>query len=477
MTGPLRRILAAGLGVVLGSGCTVGPDYVRPGISMPDAWRVEPAAAQEMANAAWWESFEDPVLVELVETALAENQDVRIAAARVDEFLGALQTTRSRFYPQADYSGGATRGRSPQPIPGVDPYYTQYQAAAGAAWQVDLFGRVRRQSEAAQARLMATEQARRGVILTVVTSVAANYVALVGLDAQLEIARATARNFAETLEVFELRYAKGVVSKLEVSQVRSQQQQAEAAIPRIEARIAAQENLLSVLLGRPPGPIIRGRQLDALTMPGIPGALPASLLERRPDVVQAEQNLIAANADVGATRALYYPDLSITGAFGAVSDDLGDFLDTAARSWNVGASLTGPIFTAGRIAGQEQSAEAARAQALETYRRTVLNALREVNDALAGTVKDGEAYDALRRRAEALREYARLSALKFDAGASSYLEVLYASNELFTAELDAIAARVAHFASLIDVYKSMGGGWVDRAAELAPGPDEVVSRD
>jgi multidrug efflux system outer membrane protein len=477
-----QRRLATILAVaVAAAGCAVGPDYERPEIALPDAWRLDDGEAASLANARWWERFEDPVLDQLVTTALADNVDVRIAAARVEQFLGALRSTRSQFYPQFDYGGDASRNRVSEDafgsVPGGDPYFTQYQAALGAAWQLDLFGRVRRQSEAAQARVYATEQARRGVVLSVVTGVASSYVTLRGLDRQLEISRATAETYADTLRIFELRYRYGTVSKYELSQVESQYEQAQAAIPLFEARIAAQENLLSILLGRSPGPILRGQTLDDIAAPEVPSSLPSSLLERRPDIVQAEQDLIAANAEIGVARSLYYPDIAITGAYGAVSTDLSDFLDSSARAWNIGATVTGPIFTAGNIAGQVQSAGAARQAAEDTYRATILNALREVNDALIGTEKSRQSFEAQARRAAALREYARLAFLRFDNGAASYLEVLYANNELFTAELAAVDAQISHLTALIDVYKSVGGGWVDEALILAPGVEEVMSRD
>ncbi len=459
--------------------CAVGPDYQRPELDLPAAWRIEYESAAEMINARWWRSFENQVLDELVETALKENQDVRIAAARVEQFLGALRSTRSQFFPQADYSGSASRNRVSEDgfgfSPGTDPYFTQYEAAAGAFWQIDLFGRIRRQTEAAQARVYATEQARRGVILSVVTGVAASYVNLLGLDRRLEISRATLDNYAGTLKIFEMRYAGGVVSKVELSQVRSEYERARAEIPNLEAQVQAQENLISILIGRDPGPILRGGKIGALVRPAVPSSLPSSLLERRPDVVQAEQNLIAANADIGVAKSLYYPSISITGAYGGASGDLDDLVDSSARQWGIAGNLTGPIFTAGGIAGQVQSAKAAREAALQTYELTVLNALREVNDALVATQKSVEAYGALARRVEALREYARLSYLKFENGAASYLEVLYANNQLFDAELIAVQAQARTFTNLIDVYKAMGGGWVDEAVEMAPTPAEVMS--
>lgn len=477
----MRRVGRAFFGLCVGivAGCVVGPDYERPEIEMPDAWRVEYESAAEAINARWWHEFNDPVLDELITTALQENQDVRIAAARVAQFLGALRSTRSQFYPQVDYGGSASRNRVSEEAfgfgSGGDPYFTQYEAAAGVAWQLDLFGRIRRQTEAAQARVYATEQARRGVILSLVTGVATSYVALLGLDRQLEISLATLDNYEGTLHIFELRYKGGVVSKVELAQVQSEYENARAQVPNFQAQVQAQENLLSILIGTDPGPILRGRHIDELTRPGVPSALPSSLLERRPDVLQAEQNLIAANADVGVAQSLYYPDISITGGFGGASDDLGSVVDSSAREWGIAGNIFGPIFTAGGIAGQVDSAEAAREAALQNYEFTILNALREVNDALNNTEKSIETFQALARRVEALREYARLSFLRFENGAASYLEVLFANNELFDAELTAVRAQADTYNNLIDVYKSMGGGWVDEAVGLAPTAEEVVS--
>ncbi len=268
----MRRSLPLLLAGWLVAGCTVGPDYQRPTIESPSAWRVEQSKAAAIANTVWWEQFGDPALNTLIETALRENHDIRIAAARVDQFIGALSTTRSQFYPQVGYGVDASRNRStelgPTPLPaGTDPYYTLYQGALSAAWQIDLFGRVQRQSESAQARVLASEQARRGVILSVVATTAASYVILRGFDRQLEIARATAKNYEATVHLFNLRFKGGVVSQVEVSQIQSQYQQALAAIPTLEEQVAAQENLISILVGRFPGPIPRGKTIRQLAAP------------------------------------------------------------------------------------------------------------------------------------------------------------------------------------------------------------------
>ena len=457
------------------AGCAVGPDYARPATEVPAQWRIDYPKAADVANTRWWEQFGDPVLNGLIEEALRSNLDARSAAARVDQFIGALTATRAQFYPQIGYGLDAGRSRSSRvgapPIPApADPYTTLYQGAMSAQWQLDLFGRVRRQSEAAQAQVYASEQGRRGVVLSVVTGVAASYIGLRALDKQLEIARATAANFAETARIFDLRFKGGVVSQVEVAQVESQYQQALAAIPAIEQQIAAQENLISILLGRNPGPIERGKAIDQLVAPPIPGDLPSTLLERRPDILQAEQNLVAANASIGAARALYYPTLSLTGVLGSASTALGDFLSSASVAWSVGAGLAGPLFTFGAIEGQVQSAEAAQRQALAAYQQTILGAFREANDALVGSVKRREEAEAQARRVAALRDYARLSRLRFDNGYAGYLEVLYAENELFGAELNAVRSLSDRFTQVVNVYQAVGGGWVDEADKLAPQP-------
>lgn len=470
--GVLRRCLP--LLLLALAGCAVGPDYVKPPIDAPAAWRIDYPQAAEVANTRWWEQFDDPVLTGLIESALKDNRDLVIAAARVDAFLGALVSTRSQFYPQANYGLDASRNRtsavgaSPLP-PGADPYYNLYSGALGASWQLDLFGRVRRLTEAAQAQVYASEQGRRGVVLSVVTSVATSYIGLRALDRQLEISRKTAQNYANTLRIFELRHKGGVVSQQELSQVRSQYQQALAAIPALEQQIAAQEGLIAVLLGRNPYPVPRGKTIDELAVPLIPAGVPSSLLERRPDILQAEQNLIAANANIGAAKALYYPQFTLTGTLGSVSAAFGNFLTGPAATWGLAAGLTGPLFTAGSIAGQVQSAQARTDEALATYQQTIFNAFRETNDALVGSIKKREESAAQTQRLAALREYARVSRLRFNNGYSGYIETLYAENELFSAELAAVRTFADQYTQIVNVYKAMGGGWIDVAAASTPG--------
>lgn len=467
------RIAAIAASTLLACGCAVGPDYSRPEIQTPSTWRIEYPQAADVANMRWWEQFDDPVLNTLIDIALRENRDLVIAAARVDQFVGQLTAVRSQFFPELNYNAQASRNRASrvgQPPAAGSPYYSLYEGTFNAQWQLDLFGRVRRETESARAQLLASEYGRRGVILTVVTSVATSYIELRSLDRQLEIARATAANYAGTQRIFELRFKGGVVSEVELSQVQSQYQQALASIPSLEQQIAAQENLISILLGRNPGSIPRGKPIEALATPAIPGDLPSALLERRPDILQAEQTLIATNADVGAAHALYYPTISLTGLLGSVSVAFGDFLSGPASIWTAAAGVSGPLLDFGSIGGQVEAAEAAKRGAVASYQQTVLGAFRETNDALTGAVKKRQENQAQTARVAALREYARLSRRKFDNGYASYLEVLYADNELFAAELNVVRTQADVRQQLINVYKAMGGGWVDEAAVLAPIP-------
>ncbi len=472
------RLTALGVAVAMGfgvAGCTVGPNYVKPTIESPAAWRIDYPKAAEVANTKWWEQFGDPALNGLIETALRDNLDVRVAAARIDQFMGVLTSSRSQAYPQLGYGGDVTRTQASRegitPIPSqVSNYFTLYQGALAADWQLDLFGRVRRMNEAAQAQVYASEQGQRGVVLTLVGGIATSYIALRALDRQLEIASATAANFGETERIFNLRFQKGLVSQVEVMQIRSQHQQAQTVIPTLQAQIATLENQISVLLGRDPGPIPRGKTIDQLAAPLIPAGLPSELLERRPDILAAEQGLVAANANVGVARSLYYPNISLTGALGSSSTSFGDFLSGPAQTWALIGGITGPIFTFGAIEGQVRSAEAQKTQAELTYRQTVLAAFRDTNSALVGSQKSIEGVAFQRDRVAALREFARLARLKFENGLVGYLEVLIADNELFAAELNLVNLQANRYTQAVNVYQAMGGGWVDLADSMTPRP-------
>ena len=310
------------------------------------------------------------MLNDLIATALEDNRDVKIAAARIEEYIGRYGTTRSQLFPQvgADANAGKqreTKNIGPLPIlPGVDRTYSTYQGSISASWEIDIWGKLRRQTEAARAEVLASEEGRRAVVLTLVSTVAASYINLRDLDLQLEIAKATEESRRASLKIFELRYEASVISEMVLAQNRSEYEFAVASIPPIEIQIAQQENALSLLLGRNPGPIPRGQSINNLDLPIIPEGLPSDLLERRPDIVQAEQNLIAANAQIGAAKALYYPTISLTGLLGVSSTQLSNLFSSSSGLWSFVGDASIPIFTAGGIAGQVKQSEAIQQQAL-----------------------------------------------------------------------------------------------------------------
>jgi len=341
-----------------------------------------------------------------------------------------------------------------------------YSATLNAGWELDIWGRIRRATEAARAELVASEEGRRAVILSLVGAVAGSYVNLRDLDRQLEIARETAKSRGESLEIFKLRFEGGFSSEVEYVQVKSLYEEALAVIPAVEKAITLQENALCVLLGRNPGPIPRGKTIDQLTLPAIPAGLPSDLLTRRPDILLAEQNLIAANARIGVAKAAYYPAISLTGFFGSASTDLSKLFTGPAQVWSYSAPITMPIFTAGKIAGDVQAAEAIQRQALAGYRQSIQVAFREVDDSLADQARTREQLAAQARQVEALQKYVELAQLRFDNGYTSYLEVLDAQRTLFNVQLSYTQNQGVLFQALINLYKAMGGGWVTEADRL-----------
>ncbi len=468
------RALATVLAGTL-AGCMVGPDYERPQISTPKAFRFEPAVVAQTADTEWWTAFGDPVLDALIAEALAHNKNVQIAVANVEQAAGVLTTTRSPLFPQVNYQADATRQRYNE-LTGTQfqnlggNTQTTYQVLAGASWEIDLWGKIRRQTEAARANLLATDAARRGVILSLVASVASTYLQLLGLDEQLVISKRTLASYAESVKLFELQYRYGQVSKMNVEQARSQYETAAAQIPLIESQIAQTEQALGVLLGRNPGPIARGKTLGALLVPAVPAGLPSELLERRPDLVQSEQQLIAANAQIGAAKALYFPSISLTGAVGSVAPELSDLFTGPASAWSYGGSIIGPIFTGGAIRGQVAQATAGQKAALAAYQLSIQNAFADVANALVSNQKLGEQLAAQGRLVQALSEYSRLARLQFNGGYAPYSTVLQAEENLFPAELNRASTQAQLFNSLVSIYQSMGGGWVDRADALSPQP-------
>ena len=411
--------------------------------------------------------FGDPALNGLIRTALRENKDVKIAAARIEQYVGLYGVARSALFPQlgAGASGGRSRVTelgSTALTPLTQNPADLYTAFLGASWQLDLWGQLRRGTEAARADLLSRQESRRAVILTLVSAVANGYVNLRDLDRQLEIARGTVGSRKETLDLFELRFRGGVVSELELSQVKSEYEEALATIPFLEKMIAQQENALSVLLGLNPGPIPRGRGLDELELPAVPAGLPSELLASRPDIRLAEQNLIAANARIGVAKASYFPTISLTGLFGFASVDLSNLFTGPGRMWSFSVPLAAPIFTAGAISGQVKAAEAVQQQTLFEYQQSIQTAFREVEDALIDQKRTRQELEIRGRQVETLRSYSHYARLRFDNGYTSYIEVLDAERSLFNAQLAYAQTKGTLFQAMVNLYKATGGGWTQQ---------------
>jgi multidrug efflux system outer membrane protein len=460
----------------------VGPDYEKPEVDIPVQYRFEYENSVEVVNNDWWEQFNDPVLYKLIDEALRNNRDVRIAAARVEEFAARVDINRSGLFPQFGYDGSASRSKSSlDTVSGVPQGISRtndiYNATINVGWELDFWGKIRRATEAARANLLAQEEVRRTVILTLVSAVASGYVDLRSLDEQLEIARRTIKARADSLKLFELKFKGGVVSELEVSQIRSEYEQAAVRIPSIERQIALRENALSVLLGRNPGPIERGKAIDEMTLPDVPAGIPSQLLERRPDIRSAEQDLIAANAQIGVAKAQYFPTISLTGLFGYASTAFSDLFQSTSNLWDVGGAALGPIFSGGRLSGQLRASRAVQRQVLNGYLLTVQTAFREVDDALISIQKRREELGAQGRQVDALKEYARLAQLNYDEGQVSYIEVLDSQRQLFDAELIYTQTQNQVYASLVGMYKAMGGGWVIDAEAVANQVDYPADKE
>ena len=389
--------LIAGLAVaVVAAGCAMGPDYARPVVAEPPAFRGQTAAeAASFADTPWWEAFEDAALRALIEEALRQNYDVRIAAARVQQARALLGVARSDFFPSLDYRAGAARSkvspagrRARLPEPG-----NFYSATMSLSWEVDIWGRVRRLNEAARANLFATEEGRRAVWLTLVSDLAQAYFELLALDVRLQIVRNSTDAYQRTYDLFLDRFNLGVASKLETSRALGALGDARANIPQLESDIVAKENQISILLGKPPGPIARGKPMyDQPIGPAVPAGLPSALLERRPDLREAEQRLVSANARIGVAKAEFFPKFDITALFGTASAEVAALTSGATTIWAVAGALTGPLFNAGRTLGDYRASVAQWEQARLEYEQAVLVALREVSDALTalGKLNDAE---------------------------------------------------------------------------------------
>jgi multidrug efflux system outer membrane protein len=443
--------------------CAVGPDYRRPAVEAPAGWRELSGDSHAVINEQWWTVFGDEQLDRIIQIALAENKDVQIAAARIEEARALVAATRADQFPQLNVEAGASRSRgsaaATQAPPGTNLTASRYRVAADLSFELDLWGRLRRSTEAARATLLSTEYAERVVRLALVSQVAQSYFDLRSLDLQLGIATRTLKTRRETLRLVRKRFEGGVVSELDLQQAEGEAATAEAAVPALERRIVQRENELSVLLGRNPGAISRGRDLFDVAVPDVPVSLPSDLLGRRPDILSAEQTLVAANANIGVARAAYFPRISLTGLLGVESVELSNLFSREARAWQLATNLAAPIFTAGRTRGQVQAATARQRQALYDYLRTIQTAFREVEDSLVARRTFSEQQQAQNSQVQALRRSLRLAQLRYVNGYSSFLEVLEAQRALFNAELQLVEVQQSRFAATIDLIKALGGGW------------------
>jgi multidrug efflux system outer membrane protein len=471
--------LLAAAAFLLGAGCAVGPDYERPVVSSPETFRRAATDAtvqtgtDSLGELGWWETFQDPQLTAYLAEALTNSWDIKIAAARVLQAEAVARITKSQFFPTvnagADILTTRTSEKGPVPIPpGLNPQRGYGDVFLSMpAYEVDLWGRIRRANEAARAQLLATMQAQYTVRQTLVAEVAAAYLNLLKLDLDLEIAQRTYGARTNSFELTRSRQIGGVASLQDVYQAQILVSTAEASMAEIHQQIEQQENFLNILLGRNPGAIIRGvAMLGQTVRANVPTGLPSSLLERRPDLRFAEQQLVAANADIGQAKAAFYPQVTLTGFAGFQSVALSDLFTGAAKTWQFGPAVTFPLFTGGRLRGNLKLAKARFEESLAVYQQTVQNAFREVSDGLIAYQRTREFREKQAERTQAHRDATELANVRYEGGVTSYLEVLYNEQELFNAELGLAQAQRNEFLSVIQLYRALGGGWTQPVAQM-----------
>jgi multidrug efflux system outer membrane protein len=446
-----------------------------PAVDMPESWRFDSDPADTCGNLRWWELLGDPVLTELIETALENNRDLQAAMWAVKQYWGLYEVARSQLFPQFNVSAEAFKTQLPshanllQFIPlaqGVTPTFANYQALFNGMYEADFWGQFRNMRYEAFAQYAAQIENRRQVILTLVGAVAQAYITLRQYDQQLVISRETLKSRRDSLTLATQRFEGGVVSELDVAQAQSAYEEALIAVEQYQLLIPQQEDMLSVLIGQNPAPIIRHKGLnDWVLPPEVPAGLPSDLLARRPDILAAENLLIAANANIGVARANFFPSVNLLGFIGYDSAQLNQLFTDPALTWQVGGTLLQQIFTGGRLRGNLHAAKAQQQEALYKYEQTILNALAEVNDALIGFEKSKQIYITYTEDVLALERYLHLSWLRYDEGQTDYLTVLDAERTLFSAQLQEVQAQADQFLTLVALYKALGGGWVLDADE------------
>jgi len=471
LTKAVRRLAMQNLMMVLISAsmlsaCTVGPNYKRPEVGAPATWRITDETSGSLADLGWWQLFHDPALQNLIRAALKNNNDLLLAAARVSEARALVGVARSAQLPQLDggaqYKNQRFSEASFPPIDklGVNPDMDFYRTDLDLSFELDLWGRLRRATEAARAELLTSEENQRTVMIALVSDVAQAYFQLLELDREAAIDRRTLESRRDSLNLVRRRYDDGLASNLDVKRSEEELAFAAATVPDVERRIMQAENRVSILLGQNPGPIARGAALENQQMPpDVPAGLPSALLERRPDILAAEQHLVAANARIGAAKAEFFPQISLTGAFGTESVSLSDFFSGPSRLWQVGPTVTLPIFHGGRLRANLQASEAKEQQALVQYRKSIQQAFREVDDALIFHGKAREIRLERERRVQAARQALTLANLRYANGVSSYLDVLDTQRQLFSAETDLALITRDQLVAVVQLYKALGGGW------------------
>ncbi|CCB87052.1 MULTISPECIES: efflux transporter outer membrane subunit [Parachlamydia] len=476
-------------------GC-IRPYYDRQYVDLPDEWRLQNNDDSTLCNVGWWKQFDDPVLDELITVALKNNQDLQVAINRVYEYYSLYRVESAPLFPfltgnvsynrfkssialpsALEPSQNINTFNSNTPIsPGVSRINNDFLASLNLNWELDFWGRIRSASDAAYADMLGQIEARRTVIITVVTSVINAYITLRELDAQLEISKKTLQSRTRSLELAVNRFNVGETSRLEVRQAESEVKTAAISVLEFERSIPQQENLISILLGENPHSILRGKALDAFKYPvKIPLGLPSDLLTRRPDIVQAEYNLIAANAHVTQARALFFPQFTLMGIYGSESDRISLFLTSPAEFWQYGISAVQTIFDAGQIYYRVETEKARRDELLFTYRQTILTAFREANDALIACQKNQQLVIEHTSQVKVLSDYLQLAKLRYVEGEVDYLTVLDAERSLFRSQLDLVQSQAENFSAVVQLYKALGGGWVTDADNTAINP--VVSCD
>ncbi len=474
----MRRVTGLVMAVVLSS-CAVGPDYQRPASETGDRFRMDQAGADgaSVANMPWWDLLRDPQLQQLIRTALAENKDLQQAAAVVEEYQARAFVAKSDWLPGASVTANAPAfGRKTIFLfPGfANPF--NYYISGNLSWELDLWGRVRRANEAARADLLSKEENRRAITLQLVSGVAEAYFNLLQFDMQLDIARRTLQSWDESVKIAQARLRQGMTSKLDADQFEAERANAAARTAELERQMVQTENMLSVLLGRRPQAIARGRALtDQVMPPAVPPGLPSELLQRRPDILVADQQLAAATARIGMMKAERFPKLSLTGLIGVASPQLSKLFTDPAYFGVAGAGITTPLLNGQLLGFQQQAAEAQARQVLAHYEQSVLVAFREVEDALIAVKTSREQNEAQQQQVAALQSALRLAELRYKGGLANYLDVLVARRNLFESELAVTGSRKLHLVSIVQLYKALGGGWSPEMQAAGQVPSERAS--